>query len=168
MSDKTRTFQCACGAVRFEAYNAPILTAVCYCQDCQAGGKLIESLPNAKPVLDADNGTSYLTYRDDRYRCIAGQDNLRGHKLKPKSPTTRYVASCCQSAMYLKFHKGHWVSTYRNRFVDDDLPPNDMRTNTRSRTSNLPIPTDAPSYRRFPLKLFGKLIAARINMALGR
>jgi hypothetical protein len=129
---------------------------------------LIEALPNAPAVLDADGGASYLTYRDDRFRCVAGQDLLTGHKLKENAPTDRYVATCCNTGMYLKFRRGHWVSTYRTRYGDADLPAIEMRTNTRFRTSATPLPQDAPCYKRFPLKLFGKLIAARIAMAWGR
>ena len=168
MDDTVRQFRCTCGKVRFEAVGAPILTAVCYCDDCQAGGHLIEALPNAPQVLEPDGGASYLTYRDDRVRCVAGADLLKGYKLKERSPTQRYVASCCNSAMHLKYKRGHWVSTYRNRFDGDDLPKIEMRTNVRCRNAGDEIPNDAPAYQRFPLRLFGRLITARIDMALGR
>ena len=69
MNRIVRTSSCACGRVRFEAVGAPILSAVCYCDDCQAGGRQIEELPSAARVLDADGGTPYLSYRDDRFSC---------------------------------------------------------------------------------------------------
>lgn len=168
MGQAIRHSQCQCGRVRFEATGAPILSAVCYCDDCQAGGKLIEALPDAGRVLEEDGGAAYLTYRDDRFRCVAGADLLKGYKLREKSPTKRFVATCCNSAMYLKFRPGHWVSSYRNSYVEADLPPIEMRTNTRYRVADTRIATDAPAYRRFPLRLFGKLLAARVAMALGR
>ena len=168
MTEVSRISSCKCGQVTFGAAMGPILAAVCYCDDCQAGGRLIEALPNAAAVLDGDGGASYLTYRDDRFRCVSGEGFLRGIKLKDGSPTTRYVASCCNSAMYLKYKRGHWVSIYRNCFGGDDLPAVEMRTNVRYRQAGTEIPGDAPNYRRFPLRLFTKLIAARINMALGR
>ncbi len=163
-----RISKCACGQVQFEADGDPIVTAVCYCNDCRAGGRMIEALPNAPCVLDADGGASYLTYRDDRWHCVSGKGLLKGLKLKENSPTKRYVATCCNSSMYLKFKYGHWVSTYRNRFDAGGLPLVEMRTNTRNRQSETVLPTDAPSYPRFPFRLFGKLIAARIAMAVGR
>jgi hypothetical protein len=52
-----RTSSCVCGRVRCEAAGAPILSGVCYCDDCQEGGRRIEALPHAAPVLDADGGT---------------------------------------------------------------------------------------------------------------
>jgi len=168
MSEKVRISSCACSKVRFEGRGAPILTAVCYCDDCQAGGAIIEALPGAAPVLGADGGASYLTYRDDRFRCVEGEALLKGYCLREGAPTQRFVASCCNSAMYLKYKRGHWVSAYRRGFVSGDAPAIEMRTNTRCRKADAPIPTDAPFYGRFPLRLFGRLIRARIAMALGR
>ena len=163
----TRTASCACGRVRCEGVGTPILSAVCYCGDCQAGGRLIEALPGAPAVLDPDGGSPYLTYRDDRFACVEGSDLLVGHKLHDRAPTQRFVASCCNSGMYLKFGPGHWVSSYRLRFPEP-LPPVEMRTNVAQRQSDLPLPTDAPAYRKFPLKLFGRLIGAKLAMLLGR
>ena len=159
--------RCACGQVVCRARGAPILSAVCYCDDCQAGGRQIEALPDAVQVLDADGGTPYLTFRDDRFEVVQGADLLMGYKLKDKAPTTRFVASCCGTAIYLKFRPGHWVSAYRRQF-EGDLPPLEMRTQTRFRTANTPVPDDAPSYRRYPVKLFTKLIGARLAMLFGR
>lgn len=163
-----RTQSCACGQVRFEAVDEPILAAVCYCDDCQAGGRLIEALDGAKPVLDADGGADYLTYRDDRYRCVQGAELLVGYALKPKSPTKRFVAGCCNTAMYLKYKRGHWTSTFRSAFESADLPAVEMRTNVRFRASDDAFVDDAPRYQRFPLALFGKLIKAQVAMVFGR
>lgn len=163
-----RTSRCTCGQVVFEAEGEPILSGVCYCDDCQAGARALEALPNAARALDDDGGASYLTYRDDRWTCVKGAHLLDGHKLRDNSPTVRHVATCCNAPMFLKYKRGHWVSTYRRRFVDDDLPTVEMRTNTRFRTASSSLPDDAPSYRRFPIGLFGKLVMARVNMMLGR
>ncbi len=161
-----RTSSCVCGRVRCESHGAHILSAVCYCGDCQEGGRRIEALPGAPRVLDDDGGTPYLIYRDDRFRCVSGEELLTDHRLKPTSPTRRVVASCCNSGMFLKFDPGFWVSSYRRRY-GGDLPPIDMRTNVRHRRALSPIPNDAPCYRSFPLSLFAKLIGARIDMMLG-
>lgn len=162
-----RISSCACGRVRCQAIGAPILTAVCYCDDCQAGGRQIENLPDAVHVLDDDGGTPYLSYRDDRFSCVSGADLLVGYKIRDRAPTQRFVASCCNSGMFLKFKPGHWVSAYRARFLGD-LPPIEMRTQTKFRLAETPIPRDAPSYQRFPMKLFGKLLASRVSMLIGR
>jgi len=167
MNQIVRTATCRCGQVRCEGVGAPILSAVCYCDDCQAGGRQIEDLPDAACVLDADGGTSVLVYRTDRFRCVAGEALLKPHRLKERAYTQRFVASCCHSAMHLKFGPGHWVSVYRARF-EGDLPPIEMRSQTQYRDVDIAFPDDVPRYRRFPLKLFARLIGARLQMLVGR
>jgi len=162
-----RAASCACGTVRCEVVGAPIVTAVCYCSDCQRGGREIEALPGAAKVLDDDGGASYLTFRDDRFRCVSGAEKLVAYRLNDRAPTRRMVASCCNSGMFVKFEPGFWVSTYRMRF-GGDLPPIEMRNQTRDRRAGTAIPTDAPSFARFPLRLFAKLLGARVAMLIGR
>jgi hypothetical protein len=162
-----RTPSCACGRVVCEARGAPILSAVCYCEDCQEGGRRIQALPGAARVLDDDGGTPLMIYRDDRFLCVSGEELLVAHKLKDSSPTRRMVASCCSSGMFLKFGPGHWVSAYRTRFTGD-LPPIEMRTSVRRRRAETPLPNDAPAYPGFPPQLILKLFAARIAMWLDR
>jgi len=101
-----RTPSCACGRVVYEAAGAPIITSVCYCEDCQEGGRRIEALAGAPRVRDDDGGTPLVVYRDDRFRCVAGEDLLVAHKLKDDSPTRRMVASCCNSGMFLEVRAG--------------------------------------------------------------
>jgi hypothetical protein len=167
MDNIVRPASCACGTVRCEGIGAPIVNAVCYCSDCQQGAHRIEALPGAPRVLEADGGTSYLTYRDDRFRCVAGAEKLVATRLSDQAPTRRMVASCCNSGMFLKFERGFWVSSYRLRY-SGELPPIEMRNQTRDRRSDMAIPQDAPSFARYPMRMFAKLIRARLAMALGR
>lgn len=74
---------------------APTVSVVCYCSDCQEGGRRIEALSGAPRVLDVDGGASYLTYFDDRFRCVAGADKLVATQLSDRAPTRRMEASCC-------------------------------------------------------------------------
>src|SRR5262245_9068943 len=96
----TLALRCACGRVELEANGAPIASVVCYCDDCQDGGRRIEALPNARAVRDADGGTPYLLFRKDRIICTRGAELLHGYKLKDRSVTHRTVATCCNSGMY--------------------------------------------------------------------
>lgn len=114
-----RVASCRCGKVRLRAAGDPILCAVCYCVDCQAAAERLEALGAAPDFHDAWLGTPYATYRDDRMACVEGEAGLEAVKLTGTSPTTRYVASCCGSPMYLKFGPGWWTSIYRARFGDD-------------------------------------------------
>lgn len=167
MDPVVRTARCACGRVRCEGIGVPIVSAVCYCSDCQAGGRQIEVLAGAGPVRDPDGGTPYLTYRDDRFACVEGADLLVGYKLGDKAPTQRFVASCCDTGMFIKYAPGHWVSAYRLRF-DGPLPPIEMRNKVAWRRSNLPLPQDAPAFRSFPFRLWRRLFTSRIAMLFSR
>jgi hypothetical protein len=162
-----RLSSCSCGRVQCEGVGRPIVSAVCYCSDCQAGGHQIEALPDAPLVLDPDGGTPYLTYRNDRFACVSGAELLTGYKLHDKAPTRRFVASCCNSGMYLQFGPGFWISSYRRRFAEP-LPPIEMRNKIERRHSDLPLSQDAPAYRGYPARLFGRLIKARLAMLIGR
>jgi hypothetical protein len=162
-----RVVSCVCGRVRFGADGAPMSRAVCYCDDCQAGARLIEALPNAPRFRDDDGGTSFLTYRDDRFKCLSGEDLLVAYRIKEGSPTRRMIASCCNSAIYLKFEPGFWVSIYRERLESDDLPPPEMRIQTKYRRADAPLPDLTPCYRGIPLRLFVRGVFARIAMAVG-
>lgn len=114
---------CACGEVEVRAFGKPIVSAACYCDDCQKGAAEIEALPNAPAVRDPDGGTAYTLYRNDRFECSRGAERLKRHKLKETSPTNRVVATCCNSAMFVNFDRGpHWVSAYRARFHADPPP----------------------------------------------
>src|SRR5262245_51010109 len=123
---------CQCGKVKMEAIGRPILAAACYCTSCQDAGHRLERLACAPAVLDPDGGTSMILYRKDRVQCLTGRQHLEEHRLKPESPTRRVVATCCNSAMFLDFTKGHWLSMYRNRFPTG-APPIEMRVMTRER-----------------------------------
>lgn len=162
-----RQSKCACGKVVCKGQGSPILTGVCYCDDCQEDARRIRTDASGPAVCDEDGGTAYLTYRTDRFCCVSGEDLLKPITLKENALTTRFVTSCCNSAMYLRFGPGHWVSAYRNRFPEP-LPQIEMRNRTAHRRSDLPMPTDAPQFRGYPLRLFSRLVKARIDMARGK
>ena len=163
---KSRIARCSCGSVELETTGAPILGATCYCDDCQEAGRQIEQLRNAPRVLDQNGGTDFLLYRKDRLKYIKGAELLLDHKLKEGSSTRRVVATCCNSPMFLDFQKGHWFTVYRGRFAGD-VPPLQMRVQTKSRTSVTDGPSDIPSYAGYPPKFMLKLVAAKLAMLLG-
>jgi hypothetical protein len=111
------TATCLCGGVELKAFGRPIVSSVCYCDDCRKGADLIEALPNAGAVRDPDGGTAYILYRKDRIECSKGAELLRSYKLKETSVTNRVIAACCNSAVFMNFDRGpHWVSAYTARF----------------------------------------------------
>ena len=160
----TRTISatCRCGKVKLQIEGRPILRGICYCKSCQEAGRLHQAEANADAVLAEDSGTDYVLYRKDRVRCIGGGDLLEERRLKPDSPTRRMFARCCNSAMFLDFTKGHWLTIYRAR-LPDDIPPVTMRVMTAERPGGAALPDDAANYRgvsgQFMLKLLGAWIA---------
>ncbi|WP_424630276.1 GFA family protein [Bradyrhizobium sp. SYSU BS000235] len=158
---------CQCGKVKFEATGAPILTGACYCTSCQQAGQQIAQAPSAPPMLDADGGTSFVLYRKDRVHCVTGQEHLEERRLKPSSPTRRVVATCCHSAMFLDFTKGHWLSIYRNR-IPEGAPPLEMRMMTSERPAGVTIPSDVSAYERHSAKFMRRLIVAWVAMGFRR
>jgi len=157
---------CACGAVEFEGRGAPIVSLVCYCDDCREAARQLEALPNAPALRDGDGGTAYVVFRKDRADCTKGAAQLRKHKIKENSPTNRMVATCCNSTMLLGFDDSkHWVDLYRAR-VQGNAPPIEMRVCTKFATGD--VPKDVPGFAGYPFKFIAKLMAARIAMLFGR
>src|SRR5271170_5696508 len=75
------TATCSCGGVELKAFGRPIVSSVCYCDDCRKGADQIESLPNAGAIRDPDGGTAYILYRKDRIECSKGAELLKSYKL---------------------------------------------------------------------------------------
>ena|ERR1700710_680335 len=161
-----RIASCACGKVRFKAIGPPIVNAVCYCADCQAGGRQLEAAGARKDFRDDWGGTGYATYRNDRFEYLEGAALVEGFKLREDADTTRFMATCCQSGLYLKYGPVWWTSLFRVR-LGDAAPPLDMRNNIRSVQNPATLPHDVPTYKSFPMSLFFRLLRARIGMWLG-
>ena len=158
---------CRCGKVKIETIGRPILAASCYCTSCQDAGQRLERLACAPSLLDPDGGTGMMLYRKDRVQCVTGRQHLEEHRLKPESPTRRLVATCCNSAMFLDFTKGHWLSMYRDRFPVG-APPLEMRVMTKERRAGVELPDDGLNHRGHSAKFMLKLIAAWIAMGFRR
>ena len=158
-----QTVSCECGQVTFKAAAKPIVSVVCHCDDCQTAGDVMDSFDGIKPFRHADGGTPYVILHDKQWSAVEGQEFLEAVKLKPDSPTTRYVASCCRSPMFLKFGPGFWTSAFRERFK---TPPNlDWHIATDFRASELPYEDSLPRFKRFPLRLYARLFRARLRAA---
>jgi hypothetical protein len=140
---------------------------VCYCDTCQEGSRRIEALPGAPSVREADGGTAYVSYRKDRVVCSRGSDLLKEHALAQSARTKRVVASCCNSAMMMRFDgPEHWIPIYRARF-DANPPAIQMRICTAFAPDNTTIPADVPSHRDYPPALMMKLLTSRLAMLFG-
>ena len=156
---------CFCGKVQIEAAGAAIVTAACYCASCQAAGHRFEQMCPSTPVLERDGGTGFVLYRKDRVCCTKGEALLREYRLRPESTTRRVLANCCNSAMFLEFTKGHWLSLYRNRF-EAGAPPIEVRTMTKDKRPDVEFADDVPSPDTHSASFMWKLLAAWIAMGL--
>lgn len=160
-----RTIACRCGAVALVVEGDPVLAATCHCDDCQAGGRQLEALPDAPEVLGPGGGTDYLLIRRDRVRVLRGAERLGEHKLKPDSRTRRVAASCCGTPMYLDLGPAHWISAYRDRFLPD-APPVEMRVMTKFAPPGS-IPDDGlPRHGRASARFLARVAAAWAPMLL--
>jgi hypothetical protein len=156
--------RCSCGAVALTLRGAPIVSLVCYCDTCQEGSRLIEALPNAPAVREPDGGTAYVSYRKDRVTYVKGRELLEEIALKQNSKTKRVVASCCNSAVLMRFDDArHWVAVYRTCF-GPDAPAIQMRICTSFLPKNVVLPDDVPSHRDYPGALVMKLLRSRLAM----
>lgn len=160
MNSKTCQVQCHCGQVMMKAVGAPIMAVACYCHSCQEAARRLESLSDAPPISEPDGGTHFVMQRKDRLEVTHGAELLREHRLTPKSSTRRVVAACCNSAMFLEFQGGHWLSIYMTRFDTADRPPIEMRTMTQDRRSDVAFADTIPSPKTHTLGFMWKLMKA--------
>lgn len=162
------TARCICGQVEVEGSGRSISSLACYCDDCQAGAKLIEALPGAPPILDAGGGSACVLFRKDRFSVVRGEDLLAGVRLRPGTPTERVYATCCNSVMFSRFDSGpFWIPVYRDRIVGD-APPIQMRVNTRFAPDPSAIPADVPQHRGIAPRFALQLTLAFAGMLLRR
>jgi hypothetical protein len=167
MTNERTSVRCGCGKVELQIVGAPILRGVCYCASCQEAGRRYQAASGANSVLAEDGGTDYILYRKDRVRCVKGGDLLEERRLKPDSPTRRMHARCCNTAMFLDFTKGHWVTVYRGR-LPDDMPPATMRLMTAERPEGVVLPDDMANYPGHSGKFMLKLLGAWMAMGFRR
>lgn len=154
---------CRCEKVSISAVGRPIVSSACFCSDCQAAGHDIEQLPDAPRLVGDDGGTFAVLFRKDRVKIMQGQDFLREHRRNPDSPTRRVIATCCNSAMFLDYTKGFWLSIYTDRFVAE-APALQTRTMVKERPQGVTLKDDVPNYDSFSGKFMVKLMLAWASM----
>ena len=167
MTNELISASCRCGKVKLRIVGAPILRGICYCASCQEAGRRHQAVPGADPVLAGDGGTDYVLYRKDRVRCVEGGDLFEQRRLKPTSPTRRMYARCCNTAMFLDFTRGHWLTVYRGR-LPGDMAPATMRLMTAERPEGVILPDDMADYPGISGKFMLKLLRAWLAMGFRR
>ncbi len=83
---------CQCARTAIEVIRAPIVSAVCFCENCRIAGHAFEQLEGAPQTVGADGGVEYCLYRKDRVAIIQGREYLKEHRLNPDSKVRRVSA----------------------------------------------------------------------------
>ncbi|HUI13210.1 MAG TPA: DUF6151 family protein [Xanthobacteraceae bacterium] len=148
---------CLCGHVRGvarEVSRASGVRLICYCTDCQAFARLLET----PDVLDAAGGTDIFQMPAGRVTLTAGADALRCLTFSGK--VLRWYANCCRTpivntAATARFPIVAILHSFMdcravNRSRDEVLGPPLCRIYERSATAPLPIDAPPPpSFRTF-------------------
>ncbi len=161
---QTTVFTCACGQSAFELSGSPMLAAECWCESCRAAARTLEALPDALPMAEQGGGTRFVLYRKDRVTPLRGTDRLREYRLGPEAKTRRVVATCCNSAMFLEFQGGHWLSLYSQRLPAEQRPVPDLRTMMSDAPAGVRPDDTIPSYERQSAGFMFRLLGAWIAM----
>src|SRR5258708_34790958 len=86
---------CRCGRVRLEISGAPILHCICYCKNCQEGGRRLQALAGADVILGSDGGTDHAVFRKNRGRSVVGGEPLEEDRLDANTPTRHTDSPRC-------------------------------------------------------------------------
>ncbi len=152
---------CRCGEVKLTVEGPHIASVECLCSSCQTAAQTLEALPGAAPVLDNKGATPFVMHRKDRIAIVAGQDNLKAHRLSDDAGTRRVVATCCNTPVFMELKDGHWLSLYAALWPEADRPAIEMRTMTGTRKD---LPTDVPNLKTHSLAFYGRLFGAWARM----
>lgn len=147
MSGDPVSARCACGAVVLALRGAPIGSFACYCDTCQEGSSRIEALPHAPAVREPYGGTEYVLYRKDRVAYAKGPELVNGYQLEQSPKTNRIVATCCNSAVMMRFDDPRCTSF---------LPKGAI------------LPSDVPSHRGYAPAFMMKLLSSGVAMLFRR
>jgi hypothetical protein len=88
---------CECGEVALKLSEKPILSLLCFCDDCQKGSRMLEELPETPTLRETDGSTAYVLWREDHVEILKGEKLLKKHRLHQDSPTDQIATSCCNT-----------------------------------------------------------------------
>jgi hypothetical protein len=160
----TSHIRCACGQTSLEVDGIPIASVECCCTSCREAAGRMQALEGAPRILTDYGTTPFVMFRKDRVRFLSGHKNLAGFRLSPKAPSTRVIATCCNTPVYLEFKGGHWLSLYGGLWPSGTTPEPTMRTMASDLPEGAVLPDDIPNARKHSLAFFAKLFWAWVAM----
>lgn len=156
--------KCRCGRVELEAQGPPIVHIACYCDDCQRAAEIIDALDGGSSGCGNDGGTENVLFRRDRVRFVRGAELIASYRVRDDSPTTRLVASCCNTAMTQR-HDNWWPHRGVKTCLFEMPPvPLEMRVFTRYAPAPQLIPDDVPCSRGVPIRMGLRLLRAKLQV----
>ncbi|MDX2482229.1 MAG: hypothetical protein QNK42_01045 [Pseudodonghicola sp.] len=161
---ETTHIGCTCGQTRLELDGPPIASVECCCRSCRDAALRMQSLDPAPHILTAHGTTPFVMYRKDRVRILSGSDRLKAFRLSPQASTKRVIATCCNTAVYLEFNGGHWLSLYGRLWPEGTMPAPEMRTMACDLPDGTTLPDDIPNAKKHTLGFFAKLFGAWVAM----
>lgn len=155
---------CGCGQTRLAVEGKPIDSVECCCTSCREAADRMQSLEGAPRTLTDHGTTPFVMYRKDRVRFLSGIENLAGFRLSPEAPSTRVIATCCNTPAYLEFKGGHWLSLYGGLWAEGTMPAPTMRTMASDLPEGVALPDDIPNAGKQNLRFFARLFGAWVRM----
>lgn len=136
----------------------------CCCNSCrEAGERFLAFTPEASTF--AENGTvPFVMQRNDRVSITSGMQHLAVHRLNEQATTSRVLATCCKTPLYLQMKGGHWVSIYGTLWQGDQRPAPQMRTLTIDCPDEAALSTDIPNLKTHSLAFYWRLFKAWAGM----
>ncbi|WP_380053861.1 GFA family protein [Falsihalocynthiibacter sp. SS001] len=165
---RTQTVSCRCGAVCLTLTGPNIMSSECMCDSCRTASDIFASLPDGVGTKDDKGATHMIIHRTDRVACDKGAENLKAHKLTPKTPTRRVVATCCNTPMFLDFKPGHWLSFYAINWSKGDLPALEYRIFCNNMPDPSILPDDVPNGKPVTFGVIWRLASAAVRMGFRR
>lgn len=155
---------CACGQTRLELRGEPILVSECLCTSCRLAADRLATLPSARNILTTYSATPCAEYRKDRVRILSGAEYLSEFRLSADAGTRRFVATCCNTPIFMELKGAHWLSVYLHLWPEQEKPKVALRTMTGDLPDRSSLPSDIPNLKTHSVMFYAKLLMAWASM----
>lgn len=163
MTDITK-LSCRCGDVSLAMNGSPFMVVECCCNSCRDAGERFLALSPEAATFAHNGAVPFVMQRNDRVNITHGKEHLAVHRLDVTATTSRVLATCCSTPMYLQMKGGHWMSLYGTLWRDEQRPTPEMRTLTIDCRDAAALSKDIPNLKTHSLSFYWRLLKAWIEM----